>query len=83
MNKLKEMFFNAISKDLIQKSFKATGNKLEKGSLDPITEKMIVTIAKSKGDTMTILSIENEEGTTYSLPLNEEFIQTLNDIFEK
>lgn len=83
MNKLKEMFYNAISKDLIQKSFKATGNKLEKGSLDPITEKMIVTIAKSKGDTMTILSIENEEGTTYSLPLNEEFIRTLNDLFEK
>lgn len=83
MKNLKELFFNTISKDLIQKSFKATGNKLEKGSLDPIEEKMIVTIAKQKGDTMTILSIENEEGMTYSIPLNKEFIQTLNDIFEK
>ena len=83
MNKLKEMFYNAISKDIIQKNFKATGNKLEKGSLDPIEEKMIVTIAMDKQSKMIFLSIENEEGTSYSLPLNEEFIRTLNDLFKK
>lgn len=83
MNKLKEMFYNAISKDIIQKNFKATGNRLAKGSLDPEEEKMIVTIAKDKQSKMIFLSIENEEGTTYSLPLNEDFIRTLNDLFEK
>lgn len=83
MNKLKEMFYNAISKDIIQKNFKATGNRLEKGSFDPEEEEMIVTIAKEKQGKMIFLSIENEEGTTYSLPLNEEFIRTLNDLFEK
>lgn len=83
MKKLKEMFYNAISKDIIQKNFKATGNRLAKGSLDPEEEKMIVTIAKDKQSKMIFLSIENEEGTTYSLPLNEDFIRTLNDLFEK
>lgn len=81
MNHLKEMFFETLSKDIIEKNFKVKGSKLLKNSLDPSSEEMIVTIAKSSN--MLFLSIENEEGISYSFPINQDFIKQLNKLNNK
>ena len=83
MNHLKKIIFDNLSKDIIEKNYQVNGSKLLKDSLDPTSEKMIVTLAKEKTSRMIVISIENEEGTSYSFPINEDFIKEINKMNKK